>query len=129
MVSVPSFLNTKIIPFCCMFGLEQRFSLLELTKEVQTFLKWNECQQASAFNKIKVLSTKLEKAKSVQADINDLSKKSAFLSQEQISQEKEVIKNRLQEPTKIHEAIGKLKEDPNYLTEEQIENLKVYLFS
>ena len=92
-------------------------------------MKWNECQQAAAINKIKVLSTKLEKAKSVQADINDLGKKSAFLTQEQISQEKELIKTRLQEPSKIHEDIAKLKEDPNYLTEEQIENLKVYLLS
>ena len=100
--------------------------LLDLTEEVQTFLKWNECQQAAEAIQIQVLSKKLDKANSIQSEIDVISKKSAFMTQEEISQEKEIVKSKLQKPAEIIRDIALLKADPGYLTEDQIENLKVY---
>ena len=48
------------------------------------------------------------------------------MTQEEISQEKEIVKSKLQKPAEIIRDIALLKADPGYLTEDQIENLKVY---
>ena len=47
------------------------------------------------------------------------------MTEEEMTQEKKEIKSRLQESCNIIQEITKLKEDPNYLTKDQIENLKV----
>ena len=97
---------------------------LELSLDLQQSIRWAECTKESTNKKLNVLITKLENAKDVQNRINEIFKKSAYLTDEQISTEKIKTKNMLREPLKIIAGIAELEKNPDYLDEDQIQTLK-----
>jgi hypothetical protein len=71
-----------------------------------------------------VLFAKLENAKQLQDKIQEVKTKTAFMTGEEMDQEKTTTKDRIQEPLKLNAKITELRNSDDYLDNAQIRELK-----
>jgi len=83
-----------------------------------------ESQKDISKKKMKIISQKLKQAKQLQNQIKDFMKKDAFMTEEEISNEKLRTKEKIKEPLHIIDTITQLEKNPNYLNQVQIQSLK-----
>jgi len=76
-----------------------------------------------------IIAQKLEQAKELQNQIEEIKKNEAFMTEEEISDEKFRTKLKIKEPLHIIATIRQLEENPDYLNQGQIQSLKMEIES
>ena len=92
-------------------------------------LTWVESQKDVTKTKLKIISQKLEQAKQIQNQIEDIMKKDAFMTEEDISNERVGTKQKIKEPLHIIANIAELEGNPDYLNQGQIQGLRMEIES
>ena len=99
--------------------------ILGLVVEMEkTIFKIN-CRREAATKTIKVLESKLEKAKGLSDNIKGHEGEDFYMTEEGIRQEEITTHERLFQPKKLVEEIEELEGHPDYLDPNHIENLEV----
>ena len=99
--------------------------ILGLVVEMEkTIFKIN-CRREAATKTIKVLESKLEKAKGLSDNIKGHEGEDFYMTEEGIREEEKTTHKKLLEPKKLVKEIEELESHPDYLDPNHIENLEV----